>query len=105
MRVRSLEVFGPVAVVERADSFEHALALANEGRFGLQASVFTPSLAHAMAAYEALDYGAVLVNDAPTFRADNYPYGGTRDSGLGREGVRAAMAELTERKVFVVRGT
>ena len=65
--------------------------------------VFTPSLAHAMAAYEHLDYGGVLVNDAPTFRADNYPYGGTRDSGIGREGVRAAMEELTESKVLVLR--
>jgi acyl-CoA reductase-like NAD-dependent aldehyde dehydrogenase len=74
-----------------------------EGRYGLQASVFTPSLAHAMAAYDRLDYGAVLVNDAPTFRADNYPYGGTRDSGIGREGVRAAMEELTEGKVLVLR--
>jgi len=103
MRVRSLEVFGPVTVVERADNFEHALSLANEGRYGLQASVFTPSLAHAMAAYEALDYGGVLINDAPSFRADNYPYGGTRDSGIGREGVRAAMEELTESKVLVLR--
>jgi acyl-CoA reductase-like NAD-dependent aldehyde dehydrogenase len=103
MRVRSLEVFGPVTVVERADDFEHALSLANEGRYGLQASVFTPSLAHAMAAYDRLDYGAVLINDAPTFRADNYPYGGTRDSGIGREGVRAAMEELTENKVLVLR--
>ena len=56
-----------------------------------------------MAAYEALDYGGVLVNDAPTFRADNYPYGGTRDSGIGREGIRAAMEELTESKVLVLR--
>lgn len=104
MRVRDLEVFGPVTVVERAEGFEHALDLANEGRFGLQASVFTPSLGHAMAAYERLDYGAVLINDAPTFRADNYPYGGTRDSGLGREGVRAAMHELTQAKVLVLRG-
>jgi acyl-CoA reductase-like NAD-dependent aldehyde dehydrogenase len=103
MRVRGLEVFGPVTVVERAENFEHALSLANEGRYGLQASVFTPSLAHAMAAYDRLDYGAVLVNDAPTFRADNYPYGGTRDSGIGREGVRAAMEELTESKVLVLR--
>jgi acyl-CoA reductase-like NAD-dependent aldehyde dehydrogenase len=105
MRVRSLEVFGPVTVVERAESFAHALALANEGRFGLQASIFTPSLAHAMEAYQKLDFGAVLVNDPTTFRADNYPYGGTKDSGFGREGVRSAMQELTEPKVLVLKAS
>jgi acyl-CoA reductase-like NAD-dependent aldehyde dehydrogenase len=92
-----------VTVVERADSFAHALALANAGRFGLQASVFTPSLDHAMEAYRGLDFGAVLINEATAFRADNYPYGGRRDSGIGREGVRAAMDELTEPKVLVLR--
>ena len=105
MRVRSLEVFGPVTVVERAESFAHALALANEGRFGLQASIFTPSLAHAMEAYQKLDFGAELVNDPTTFRADNYPYGGTKDSGFGREGVRSAMQELTEPKVLVLKAS
>jgi acyl-CoA reductase-like NAD-dependent aldehyde dehydrogenase len=60
-------------------------------------------LAHALAAYEELAYGAVLVNDPTTFRADNYPYGGNKDSGFGREGVRSAMDELTESKVLVLR--
>jgi len=101
--VRALEVFGPVTVVERADSFEHALGLANAGRYGLQASVFTPRLEHALLAYDRLDFGAVLINDAPSFRVDNYPYGGTRDSGFGREGVRSTMEELTEPKVLVMR--
>jgi acyl-CoA reductase-like NAD-dependent aldehyde dehydrogenase len=103
MRVRSLEVFGPVTVVERAPSFEHALTLANEGRYGLQASLFTDSVDHALAAHRALDFGAVLINDATAFRADNYPYGGSKDSGMGREGVRAAMEELSEPKVLVLR--
>ncbi|MBN1605567.1 MAG: aldehyde dehydrogenase family protein [Polyangiaceae bacterium] len=102
-RVRALEVFGPVTVVERAASFEDALELANAGRYGLQASVFTPRLEHALLAYDRLDFGAVLINDAPSFRVDNYPYGGTRDSGFGREGVRATMEELTEPKVLVMR--
>jgi acyl-CoA reductase-like NAD-dependent aldehyde dehydrogenase len=102
-RVRVLEVFGPVTLVERAESFEAALELANAGRYGLQASIFTPRLEHALLAYDRLDFGAVLVNDAPSFRVDNYPYGGTRDSGFGREGVRAAMEELTEPKVLIMR--
>ena len=101
--VRAREVFGPVTVVERAESFETALELANAGRYGLQASVFTPRLEHALLAYDRLDFGAVLINDAPSFRVDNYPYGGTRDSGFGREGVRATMEELTEPKVLVLR--
>ncbi len=104
MRVRSLEVFGPVTVVEPAESFAHALALANQGRYGLQASVFTPSLSHALEAHRTLDFGAVLVNDPTTFRADSYPYGGNKDSGIGREGVSAAMEELTQPKVLVLKG-
>jgi len=103
MRVRSLEVFGPVTIVEKADSFANALELANQGRYGLQASVFTPSLAHALAAYDQLDTGAVLINEVTTFRADNYPYGGSKDSGIGREGVRSAMEELTQPKVLVLK--
>jgi acyl-CoA reductase-like NAD-dependent aldehyde dehydrogenase len=102
-KVRELEVFGPVTVLEPARDFEHALELANAGRFGLQASVFTPRIANAMLAYERLDYGAVLINEVTSFRADNYPYGGTRDSGFGRERVRAAMEELSEAKVLVLK--
>lgn len=102
MRVRDLEVFGPVTIVERARDFDHALELANEGRYGLQASVFTPRLDHALTAYRRLDFGAVLINDATSFRVDNYPYGGTKDSGFGREGVQAAIEELTEPKVLIL---
>jgi glyceraldehyde-3-phosphate dehydrogenase (NADP+) len=104
MRVCKDEVFGPVTVVERVESFEAGLAAANAGRFGLQAGVFTPRLDHALAAFRELDYGGVLINDVPTFRVDNMPYGGTRDSGFGREGVRYAMEELTEPKLLVMRG-
>ena len=104
MRVRDQEVFGPVTVLEPAASFEAALELANAGRFGLQASVFTPRLDHALRAYEVLSFGAVLVNDAPNLRVDNYPYGGVKDSGVGREGVRFAMEELSEPKVLLLRG-
>jgi len=101
-RVRELEIFGPVTVVESASSFEQALAWANAGRYGLQASVFTPRIAHALLAYQELDFGAVLINEATSFRVDNYAYGGTRDSGFGREGVRFAMEELSELRVLVL---
>jgi len=99
-RVRCEEVFGPVAIVEPAESFEHALKLANDSRYGLQASVFTPSVDHALLAYDRLDYGGILVNDPPTLRVDNAPYGGMKDSGMGREGVPFAMLELTEPKLL-----
>jgi len=104
MRVCKDEVFGPVTVVERVDSFEAGLAAANAGRFGLQAGVFTRDIDHAMQAYSELDFGGVMINDVPTFRADGMPYGGRRDSGFGREGVRYAMEELTEPKLLVMRG-
>jgi glyceraldehyde-3-phosphate dehydrogenase (NADP+) len=96
------EIFGPVAIVEPFARFEDALARANSTRFGLQASVFTPRLDHALLAHRALDYGAVLVNEVPSFRIDNFPYGGTKDSGFGREGVRYAMDEMSEWKTLVL---
>lgn len=103
-RVCTEEVFGPVTVVDTYEDFDEALARCNAGRFGLQAGVFTPDLGRALRAFEVLDYGGVMINDVPTFRVDNFPYGGTKDSGFGREGVRFAMEELTEPKVLVARG-
>ncbi len=103
MKVCSEEVFGPVTVVERFADFGDALRACNAGRFGLQAGVFTHDLGHALRAYRELDYGGVMINDVPTFRVDNFPYGGSRDSGFGREGVRYAMEEMTEPKVLVMR--
>jgi len=102
MRVCRDEVFGPVAVVEAVDSFEDALAACNRSRFGLQAGVFTNDVGHALAAFRTLRYGAVLINDTPMLRVDNYPYGGVKDSGLGREGVRFAMEEFSESKVLIL---
>jgi aldehyde dehydrogenase (NAD+) len=93
-----------VTVVERYERFDDALAACNAGRFGLQAGVFTPDVGRAMRAWRELDYGGVLINDIPTFRVDSFPYGGTKDSGFGREGVRFAMEEMTEPKVLVMRG-
>jgi glyceraldehyde-3-phosphate dehydrogenase (NADP+) len=104
MKVCREEVFGPVTVVERFDRFEQALEACNRGRFGLQAGIFTRDIGRALQAFRELDYGGVLINDVPTFRVDNFPYGGTRDSGLGREGVRFAMEEMSEPKLLVMRG-
>lgn len=104
MRVCRDEVFGPVTVVEPFDRFEDAIAACNRSRFGLQAGVFTRDIGRAMTAYRELDYGGVMINDVPTFRVDNFPYGGSKDSGFGREGVRFAMEEMTEPKVLVMRG-
>lgn len=103
MKVCSEEVFGPVTVVDRFADFGDALRACNAGRFGLQAGIFTHDLGHALRAYRELDYGGVMINDVPTFRVDNFPYGGSRDSGFGREGVRYAMEEMTEPKVLVMR--
>lgn len=102
MRVCKDEVFGPVAVVESVDSFDAALEACNRSRFGLQAGVFTPDVGHALQAFRSLRYGAVLINDTPMLRVDNFPYGGMKDSGLGREGVRFAVEEFTEPKVLIL---
>ena len=97
------EVFGPVALMERFDDFSSALERANDSRFGLQAGVFTASLAHAMQAWDTLEVGGVVVGDIPSFRVDNMPYGGVKGSGLGREGVRSAIEDMTEPRLLVIR--
>ncbi|GMV44538.1 MAG: aldehyde dehydrogenase [Myxococcales bacterium] len=101
-KVCAREVFGPVAVLAPVDTFDEALVRANATRYGLQAGVFTPRLDHALRAFDELRYGGVIINDVPTFRVDNMPYGGTGDSGLGREGVRYAIEELTEPRLLVI---
>ncbi|MBL8877615.1 MAG: aldehyde dehydrogenase family protein [Phycisphaerales bacterium] len=97
------EVFGPVATLRPFDDFDEALHQANASRYGLQAGVFTNNLMHAMRAFRELDVGGVIINDVPSFRVDNMPYGGVKDSGAGREGVRYMIEELTERKALVLR--
>jgi glyceraldehyde-3-phosphate dehydrogenase (NADP+) len=104
MRVCKDEVFGPVTVVESFDSFDEAIARSNQTRFGLQAGVFTNDIGRALQAHRELEYGGVIVNDVPTFRVDNFPYGGAKDSGFGREGVHFAAREMTEERVLVLRG-
>jgi len=101
-RVSCEEVFGPVAVLFRFDDFGDALRAVNDSRFGLQAGLFTNDLAHAWRAFGELEVGGVIVNDAPTYRIDTMPFGGVKDSGLGREGIRYAMDDLTEPRLLVV---
>jgi glyceraldehyde-3-phosphate dehydrogenase (NADP+) len=100
--VSKSEVFGPVVHVERYRDFDEALKAVNESRYGLQAGVFTKDMKKAFKAYGALDVGGVVVNDYPSFRVENMPYGGVKDSGTGREGVRYAIEEMTELKLLVV---
>lgn len=97
------EVFGPVAMVETVDSFDAALDRANDSRYGLQAGVFTARLDHAMRAWDRLDAGGVVVGDVPSMRVDAMPYGGVKDSGIGREGVRYAIEEMTDTRLLVIR--
>jgi len=96
------EVFGPVVHVERYRDFDDALKAVNDSRYGLQAGVFTKDMKKAFKAYSALDVGGVVVNDYPSFRVENMPYGGVKDSGVGREGVRYAIEEMTELKLMVI---
>ncbi len=102
MRVVSEEIFAPVAVVEKFSDFAEAVDLSNQTKYGLQAGVFTNNLANANYASEHLEYGGVIINDVPTFRVDNMPYGGAKESGFGREGVRYAMEEMSEIRLVVV---
>ncbi|WP_186113768.1 aldehyde dehydrogenase family protein [Burkholderia gladioli] len=97
------EAFGPVALLESFERFEDALARVNDSDFGLQAGVFTDSLSHAHRAWDELEVGGVVINDVPSFRVDNMPYGGVKDSGLGREGIRYAIEDMTEQRLMVVR--
>lgn len=95
------EAFGPVAVLEKVTNFASGLAALNDSRFGLQAGVFTNDIKKAFDAFQTLEVGGVIVNDSPTYRIDHMPYGGVKDSGLGREGIRYAMDEMTELRLLV----
>jgi acyl-CoA reductase-like NAD-dependent aldehyde dehydrogenase len=97
------EAFGPIAILEKFDDFGRALVTVNDSDFGLQAGIFTDSLAHAHRAWDELDVGGVVINDVSSFRVDNMPYGGVKDSGIGREGVRYAIDDMTELRLMVMR--
>jgi len=101
-KVSCEEVFGPVCTVTAVDSLGEAIALANGTRYGLQAGIFTTSLDNALRAAQTLEFGGVTVNEAPTFRSDQMPYGGVKDSGNTREGPRYAVREMTEERLVVV---
>jgi acyl-CoA reductase-like NAD-dependent aldehyde dehydrogenase len=102
-KINRLEAFGPVTLLAPFDGFDAALASVNDSDYGLQAGVFTDSLSHATRAWDRLDVGGVVVNDIPSFRVDNMPYGGVKRSGLGREGIRYAIEDMTERRLMVLR--
>ncbi len=104
MKVCELEVFGPVVAVTRYDEFDEALRLANDTRYGLQAGVFTADVSKALKAARTLDFGGVLINEVPTWRADHQPYGGLRDSGNTREGPAWSVREMTEERLIIFNG-
>lgn len=102
MKVCGEEVFAPVVTLEPYDGFEEALKEVNRGLYGLQAGVFTNDMARVLRAYEVLEVGGVIINDIPTYRSDNMPYGGVKMSGFGREGVKYAIEEMTEPRLLVL---
>lgn len=97
------EAFGPVAILSRFSDFDAALDEVNDSKFGLQAGIFTRDIFQVLDAWDKLDVGGVVVGDVPSYRVDNMPYGGVKDSGLGREGVRFAMEDMTEIRNLVIR--
>jgi aldehyde dehydrogenase (NAD+) len=103
-KVACEEVFGPVMILQRAASIDEAYAMVNDSRYGLQAGVFTRSLDAAFRANRELEVGGVIIGDVPSYRADQMPYGGVKDSGIGREGLRSAMEDLTYEKTMVLTG-
>ncbi|MGI6455199.1 MAG: aldehyde dehydrogenase family protein [bacterium] len=102
LKVVCEEVFGPVTIIESCNDFDEALQKVNQSRYGLQAAVFTHDIRLIDQAFRTLQVGGVICNDYPNFRTDNFPYGGSRDSGMGREGVRYAMDEMTEKRMLVI---
>jgi acyl-CoA reductase-like NAD-dependent aldehyde dehydrogenase len=102
MKVMREEVFGPVVCIAPYDDFEQALDAVNDSAFGLQAGVYTANLNRALRATQKLNVGGVMINDVPTFRVDQMPYGGMKDSGIGREGPRFAIEEMTNLKMVVI---
>jgi acyl-CoA reductase-like NAD-dependent aldehyde dehydrogenase len=102
MKVCAIEVFGPVVTVQSYSTFDEALALANDTRYGLQAGVFTANLPKAMQAARTLEFGGIMINEVPSWRADQMPYGGVRDSGNTKEGPAYTTREMTEPRLVVI---
>lgn len=99
------EVFGPVAILSSFSDFEQALAEVNASRYGLQTGIFTRDIFKAHQAWDRLEVGGVVIGDVPSWRVDNMPYGGVKDSGLGREGIKYAIEDMTESRLLVIRQT
>jgi acyl-CoA reductase-like NAD-dependent aldehyde dehydrogenase len=104
MKVRDEEVFGPVVAVEPYDDFEEALANVNHSKYGLQAGLLTRDIGRILTAYRELEVGALVVGDTPSWRLDTMPFGGVKDSGLGREDIRSSIEEMTEPRMLVIAG-
>jgi acyl-CoA reductase-like NAD-dependent aldehyde dehydrogenase len=103
MKVIAEETFAPVASVIQCDDFEESLRQANDSKFGLQVGVFTKDIDRVLKAIKRLNFGGVIINDTPSFRVDHMPYGGNRQSGLGREGVKFAMEDMTNIQLVAIR--
>jgi acyl-CoA reductase-like NAD-dependent aldehyde dehydrogenase len=102
-RVQSEEVFGPVAVLSSFRDFDAALEEVNDSAYGLQAGVFTRDIYKVQKAWDRLEVGGVVIGDIPSWRVDHMPYGGVKDSGLGREGICHAMEDMSEIRLLVLR--
>lgn len=101
LKVSCQEVFAPIVLVNKVASVEEAISYVNDSRYGLQAGIYTENITNALKAAEVLHVGAVIINDVPTFRVDHMPYGGVKESGTGREGIKYAVEEMTELKLIV----
>jgi acyl-CoA reductase-like NAD-dependent aldehyde dehydrogenase len=101
-KLASQEAFGPTVNLSRFSRLEEAIARVNASRFGLQAGLFTRDLVSAWRAFEQITVGGLILNDAPSYRIEHMPYGGVKDSGFGREGIRASIAEYTEERLLVL---
>jgi acyl-CoA reductase-like NAD-dependent aldehyde dehydrogenase len=101
MKVVKDEIFGPVAVVVKVDSFERGVELCDQSQYGLQAGVFTENINRALWAVRRINAGGVMVNDFPSYRIDHMPYGGNKGSGLGREGAKFAIEEMTTLRMVI----
>ena len=102
MKVNCQEIFAPVVTVEAYETFDDALRQVNNSPYGLQAGIFTRDVKRLFTAFEELEVGGLIAGDVPTFRIDHMPYGGVKDSGLGREGLRYAIEEMTEPRLLVM---
>jgi glyceraldehyde-3-phosphate dehydrogenase (NADP+) len=101
MKACDLEIFGPVVCIERVSDFTEGISRINHSKYGLQAGIFTNKIDEMNYAFNQLEVGGVIINDVPTFRVDHMPYGGVKDSGFGREGVKYAMLDMMEPRLLV----